>query len=60
MSLINESEDNQTIMEKYVPKIIQGLFPHSNIISGVMSASLFMLFFALCPLIFKGKINKVI
>jgi len=58
VSLINESEENQTIIEEYVPKFIQGLFPHSNIISGVISASLFMLFFALCPLIFKGKITK--
>ena len=51
--IITENE-NESNFQEYVPDLLKDFMPRSNVLSGIASASLFMLFFALCPIIFKA------
>lgn len=51
--IITENQD-QSNLHKYIPDFMKQFIPNSNLLSGIVSASLFMLFFALCPIIFRA------
>ena len=52
----SSSEEASSEFTQYIPDFIKKYIqvPHNELLYGVVSASLFMLFFALCPIIFRS------